>query len=424
MFDELDTLTPDEREAKLFADFGDALAQAATACPGLARHLAGFTSEQELNSVNDRSVLQQLPVLRKQDLMQAQQEIPPFGDFVDVSALEGQRVFMSPGPVWEPQLPGSDPWQAARALHAAGIRRGHRIHNAFSYHLTPGGFILDEGARALGGIVFPAGVGGTETQVQAIRQFAAQAYIGTPDYLQTLLDQAANEQQPLVSLERALVSGGALFPAMRERYAEQGIHVQQCYATADLGVIAYETVSDGVIHPGMVVNEGLIVEILVPGTSQPVVAGEVGEVVVTRLSPIYPLVRFGTGDLSAQLLEPSPCGRTQMRLRGWMGRADQRVKVRGMFVDPLQLQTLPVAHPEVSRWRLSVTRDGGRDLMSLAVTVVEPQTLESGEARASFQESLEATLKRLTNLSGKAAIVTSLPDDGIVVEDKRDYEQD
>lgn len=415
MFDELDTLSPDERETRLFDGFGARLDEAARSCPGLARHLEGHS----LLAVNDRAALQQLPVLRKQTLMQAQQQTPPFGDFVNLAALEGQRVFMSPGPVWEPQLPGSDPWQAARALHAAGIRRGDRIHNAFSYHLTPGGFILDEGARALGGIVFPAGVGGTQAQVQAIRQFAAQVYVGTPDYLQTLLDQAASDSQPLASLQRAMVSGGALFPAMRERYAEQGIHVQQCYATADLGVIAYETATDGQVHPGMLVNENLIVEIVVPGTSTPVAQGEVGEVVVTRLSPVYPLLRFATGDLSAQLPEASPCGRTQMRLRGWMGRADQRAKVRGMFVDPLQLQTLPEAHPEVARWRLTVTREQDRDVMSLAVTLKEPNGAEGGPDA----QALAATLKRLTNLSGVASIVQSLPDDGLVVDDKRDYEQ-
>lgn len=419
MFDELDTLAPAERESRVFAGFGDQLLHAVQACPGLARHLG----DHDLQAIGERAALQQLPVLRKQDLMQAQQQNPPFGEFVDTSALEGLRVFMSPGPVWEPQLPGSDPWQAARALHAAGIRRGDRIHNAFSYHLTPGGFILDEGVRALGGIVFPAGVGGTETQVQAIRHFGAQAYIGTPDYLQTLLDHALAEALPMTSLKRAMVSGGALFPAMRQRYAEQGIHVQQCYATADLGVIAYETASDEIIHPGMVVNEGILVEILVPGTSRPVVAGEVGEVVVTRLSPVYPLIRFATGDLSAELLEPSPCGRTQMRLKGWMGRADQRVKVRGMFVDPQQLQTLPDAHTEVARWRLSVAREAGQDVMSLAVTLVDSPSAAAASEAEGFIQRMEATLKKLTKLSGQVSVVESLPDDGVVVEDKRDYEQ-
>ncbi len=418
MFDERDTLAADEREAALFEGFGARLVEAAVTCPGLARHLDGHS----LSSVNDRAALQQLPILRKQSLMQAQQEKPPFGDFVNLDALQGQRVFMSPGPVWEPQLPGADPWQAARALHAAGIRRGHRLHNAFSYHLTPGGFILDEGARALGCLVFPAGVGGTETQVQAIRHLGAQAYIGTPDYLQVLLDQAASDNQALSSLELALVSGGALFPAMRERYSEQGIHVQQCYATADLGVIAYETSTDGVVHPGMVVNEGLIVEIVVPGTSTPVAPGEVGEVVVTRLSPVYPLLRFATGDLSAELTEASPCGRTQMRLRGWMGRADQRAKVRGMFVDPQQLQSLPDAHPEIARWRLTVRREQDRDIMRLAVTLKE--SAQTGQAVGEMDmQALAATLKRLTNLSGEVCVVDALPDDGLVVEDQRDYEQ-
>ncbi|MGQ7844932.1 phenylacetate--CoA ligase family protein [Granulosicoccus sp. 3-233] len=418
MFDELDTLSANEREQRLFSGFGARLEAAANACPGLARHLEGHS----LLDVNDRAALQQLPVLRKQALMQAQQQSPPFGDFVDMKALEGQRVFMSPGPVWEPQLPGGDPWQSARALHAAGIRRGHRLHNAFSYHLTPGGFILDEGARALGCIVFPAGVGGTDSQVQAMRQFAAQAYIGTPDYLQTLLDHAASEQLELPSLKHALVSGGALFPAMRDRYAEQGIQVQQCYATADLGVIAYETGNDGVVHPGMVINENLIVDIVVPGTSTPVEDGEVGEVVVTRLSPIYPLLRFATGDLSALLPGASPCGRTAMRLRGWMGRADQRVKIRGMFVDPQQLQTLPELHPEVARWRLSVIREQDRDVMTLAVTLKDPLPQTENRDKPDTQ-SLADTLKRLTNLSGSVTIVESLPDDGLVVEDKRDYEQ-
>jgi len=270
--------------------------------------------------------------------------------------------------------------------------------------------------------VFPAGVGGTETQVQAIRHLGAQAYIGTPDYLQVLLDQAASDNQALPSLELALVSGGALFPAMRERYNEQGIHVQQCYATADLGVIAYETSTDGVVHPGMVVNEGLIVEIVVPGTSTPVAPGEVGEVVVTRLSPVYPLLRFATGDLSAELTEASPCGRTQVRLRGWLGRADQRAKVRGMFVDPQQLQSLPDAHPGIARWRLTVRREQDRDIMRLAVTLKESAQTGQGVGEMDMQ-ALAATLKRLTNLSGEVCVVDSLPDDGLVVEDKRDYEQ-
>ncbi|ASJ74954.1 phenylacetate--CoA ligase family protein [Granulosicoccus antarcticus] len=420
MFDQLDTQTASQREAALFADFGARLSACMQTCEGLGTHLQGYAAE----AVHDRESLQTLPVLRKSELMKYQQANPPFGGFVDMQSLEGQRIFMSPGPVWEPQIPGSDPWQAARALHAAGIRRGHRIHNTFSYHLTPGGFILDEGARALGCVVFPAGAGGTETQVQAIRQCGAQVYVGTPDYLQTLLDHANAEDKPLKTLERAMVSGGALFPAMRKRYEEQGVQVLQCYATADLGVIAYESATAGVVHPGMLINEGLIVEILIPGTSTPVTPGEVGEVVVTRLDPVYPLLRFATGDLSAELAEASPCGRTSMRIKGWMGRADQRVKVRGMFVDPVQLQNLPLEYSELARWRLCVSRENDRDIMTLSVTLKSVAADSHDAAQiAALSSRLEGTLKNMTNLSGKVQVVDSLPNDGVVVEDQRDYEQ-
>ena len=421
MFDELDTQPDGVREGALFSDFADRLRNCANSCKGLGRHLEGVS----IDAINDREALAQLPVLRKSDLMAAQQANPPFGDFVRESSLAGSRLFMSPGPVWEPQVGGLDPWQSARALHAAGIRRGDRVHNAFSYHLTPGGFILDEGARALGCVVFPAGVGNTESQVLAIRQLQAKAFIGTPDYLQVLLDHANSESQPLSSIDRALVSGGALFPAMRERYSEQGIQVQQCYATADLGVIAYESQSDGVVHPGMLINEGLIVELLVPGTSMPVEPGDVGEVVVTRLNPDYPLLRFATGDLSAELVEPSPCGRTQRRLRGWMGRADQRVKVRGMFVDPVQLQVLPKAHTEIDRWRLIVSRDDDRDEMTLYITIKQANSGSQSSTHPgdSWLNDVQHTLKQATNLSGVVKVESELPNDGIVIEDKRDYEQ-
>lgn len=417
MFDESDTLTVQERNARLFDGMGLRLQAAAECCHGLAAHLQGH----DLSAINDAQALQRLPVLRKSALMQAQQTDPPFGGFVDMQSLAGQRVFMSPGPVFEPQLPGADPWQGARALHAAGFRQGHRVHNAFSYHQTPGGFILDEAARALGCIVFPAGVGSSEAQVQAIRQYRAQAYVGTPDYLQTLLDVAAADGLTLDSLDRAMVSGGALFPAMRERYSEQGIAVRQCYATADLGVIAYETADNDVVHPGMLVNEGLIVEILIPGTSQPVSPGEVGEIVVTRLSPVYPLVRFATGDLSAVLNEPSPCGRTQMRLRGWLGRADQRTKVRGMFVDPEQLQHLPRDHQELARWRLSISRSENRDQMHLAVVL--HGAMSTADENRALIERLSESLQQYTGLAGTVSIVDELPDDGIVVEDQRTCEQ-
>lgn len=416
MFDELDTQSPAAREEALFDRFPQRLQAAASACPGLAKHLAGTA----IADVTDRVTLQQVPVLRKNVLMQAQQDNPPFGGFVNESSLDGCRVFMSPGPVWEPQLVGADPWQSARALAATGIRRGQRLHNSLSYHLTPGGFILDEGAKALGCVVFPAGAGGTEVQVQAIRHLQSQVYVGTPDYLQILLDHASEEGSPITSITHALVSGGALFPAMRDKYQQQGVHVQQCYATADLGVIAYETNTDGVIHPGMVVSENLIVEILIPGTDTPVSPGDVGEIVVTRLDSGYPLLRFATGDLSAEILEPSPCGRTQMRLAGWMGRADQRAKVRGMFIDPHQLQPLGKSFSELARWRVVISRENNSDAMQLQV-VLKPESGQSIDTQA-LVVKLEDALKSATQLKGTAVVMESLPNDGIVIDDQRDYE--
>lgn len=422
MYDDLEVQSPVAREAGLFDGFARRLQDAAAACPGLEAHLDGHA----LDGINDRAALQTLPVLRKSTVMAAQVANPPFGGFVREQALHGSRIFMSPGPVWEPQLAINDPWQGARALFAAGIRAGDRIHNAFSYHMTPGGFILDEAARALGCVVFPAGVGNTDAQVNALRHSRASVYVGTPDYLQILLDHANTEGQPLTSIKRAMVSGGALFPAMRTNYHEQGIEVFQCYATADLGVIAYETANDTGVNPGMVVNEGLIVEILVPGTGTPVEPGQVGEIVVTRLNPDFPLVRFATGDLSKQLNEPSPCGRTNSRLAGWMGRADQRVKVRGMFVDPLQLGKLADQHAEVDRWRLVVDREDDRDVMRLNLLLDQSVSGSAMPAHAdhdTWLASVASSLKQATGLSGEVVVVDALPDDGIVVDDLRSYDQ-
>lgn len=426
-FDELEFLQASDRENRLFADFAARLKQAVALCPGIEQHLHDVDPDQ----IIDRTSLTGLPVLRKSELMQAQKERPPFGGFVPEQALAGQRMFMSPGPVFEPQLPGADPWQGARALFAAGIRAGDRVHNAFSYHLTPGGFILDEAARALGCVVFPAGAGNTESQLAAIRQLQPTVYTGTPDYLQTLLDAGREDSDgqglPPASFKRALVSGGALFPAMRERYNEQGIHVQQCYATADIGVIAYETATDDEINPGMIVNENLIVELLIPGTGLPVTPGEVGELVVTRLHPDYPLIRFATGDLSAQLLEPSPCGRTGMRIKGWMGRADQRAKVRGMFVDPLQLALVGKNHTPIDRWRLIISRVDDQDTMVLQVTLSEagseiPASQPGHPDHDQWLSSVANSLQKATNLKGEVQVVDALPDDGTIVDDQRDYE--
>ncbi|EFL88780.1 phenylacetate--CoA ligase family protein [Ahrensia sp. R2A130] len=407
MYDEMDTRDPELRERNLFVALPEHLETAVTGAPGLARHLEG----QNLTAITDRTALATLPVLRKSDLMKAQQTQPPFGDFAVAANLTGTRVFVSPGPVWEPQGLGADPWSGARALYAAGFRSDDMVHNALSYHATPGGFILDEALRALGCTVFPAGVGGTEQQVQAANHFGAVAYTGTPDYLKVMLDKADETGIDLSSIKRAMVSGGALFPSMREEYRERGVDVMQSYATADLGVIAYETKGPDGLCDGMIVNEGLIVEILRPGTGDPVAPGEVGELVVTNFSKTYPLVRFATGDLSAVLDEPSPCGRTNMRIKGWMGRADQRTKVKGMFVDPKQVADIISSHAGASAGRLIVSRDGASDSMHLQVTGSDLDA-----------EAIASSIRTVTGLSGTVELVDALPNDGKVIDDTRDYE--
>ncbi|HHZ10906.1 MAG TPA: phenylacetate--CoA ligase [Rhizobiales bacterium] len=411
-FDALETRSQAEREAALFARLPGFLARAMAAAPGLARWLDGV----DPHAVNSRAALARLPVLRKSDLMELQAANPPFGGFADVSAFIGGRVFMSPGPLWEPQGLGADPWASARAFHAAGIRSGDVVHNAFSYHMTPGGFILDEGARALGCTVFPAGTGNTEMQVDAAAALKPNVYCGTPDFLKVMLDKAAETGRNLSSFRLGLVSGGALFPSLRTEYRERGISVLQCYATAEFGVIAFESSApDGAPNPGMIVNEDLIVEIVHPGTNVPVRDGEVGEVVVTSFNPAYPLVRLGTGDLSAILPGASPCGRTNVRIRGWMGRADQRTKVRGMFVDPKQVDEVVRRHPEITRARLVVTREGERDAMTMQV---------EGLAEGAFDPSVvEATLREVTKLGGTVVLVAdgTIPNDGKVISDERDY---
>ena len=411
-FDELETRDIASREAELFGRLPGFLATAAAAAPGLARWLDGI----DLSAVKDRLALAKLPVLHKSDLMDAQAKEPPFGGFADAALLAGQRVFLSPGPLWEPQGPGADPWQAARAFFAAGIRPGDIVHNAFSHHMTPGGFILDEGARALGCTVFPAGTGNTDMQVEAAAALRPTVYCGTPDFLKVMLDRADEMGKDLSSISKALVSGGALFPSLRSEYQARGVSVLQCYATAEFGVIAYESADgDGTPNPGMLVNENLIVEIVRPGTGDPVPDGEVGEVVVTGFNPAYPLVRLGTGDLSAIMPGTSPCGRGNLRIVGWRGRADQRTKVKGMFVDPRQVNEIVSRHPEIAKARLVVARDGERDAMTLHV---EP----AGAAQPDLA-AIAATLREVTKLSGavEAAAAGSLPNDGAVIADQRDY---
>jgi phenylacetate-CoA ligase len=348
--------------------------------------------------------------------MRMQAENPPFGGFADVSALDGGRVFMSPGPIFEPEPGAEEAKSAARAFFAAGIRPGELVHNAFSYHMTPGGFILDAGARALGCSVFPAGIGNTDMQVEAAAALKPSVYAGTPDFLKIMLDRAAETGHDLSSIAKGLVSGGALFPSLRQEYLSRGVRVMQCYATAEFGVIAYESAGeDGEPLPGMIVSENLIVEIVRPGTGDPVPDGEVGELVVTCLNPAYPLIRLGTGDLSAVMPEPSPCGRTGTRIRGWMGRADQRTKVKGMFVDPRHIADVLARHAEIARARLVVTREGERDAMTLHV---EPANAAFPDAKA-----VAATLREITKLGGEVLLAEkgSLPNDGKVISDERDY---
>jgi phenylacetate-CoA ligase len=406
-FDALETRNAETREAELFNSFPAFLKDIKTRIPGWAERLKDIDE----NTINSREALSKISVMRKPELMDAQAKSPPFGGFVDQHQLAGTRVFMSPGPVWEPQAPGPDPWLAARSIYAAGIRKGDIVLCSIGYTLTPGGAILDEGLRALGATVFPAGVGNTEVQAEAIQSLKAGAYVGTPDFLQVILDKAKENGIDVSSLNKALVSGGALFPSMRDKYEAQGIQVTQAYATADIGMIAYETWHDGQLVDGMICNENLIVEIVRPGTDDPVVPGEVGEVVVTSFNSAYPLVRFGTGDMSAVIDEPSPCGRTNTRIKGWLGRADQRTKVKGMFVDPKQIDQIVKSVPTLEKARLIIARENERDVMTLHAL---------GNNLDRF--ALEDVLNEVTNLKGKVEIVDTIPNDGKVIDDQRDYQ--
>lgn len=403
-FDDLEMREPAERERALFAKLPGFLALAVAQCPGWARQLAGV----EPRAVTSRKALAQLPVLRKGELKDRQQACPPLGGFASGDARTFGRLFQSPGPIFEPMGEGGDPWRVARALHAAGFRAGDVIHNAFAYHLTPGGFILDKAARALGCAVVPGGVGNTEMQVDAIAHLRPSGYTGTPDFLKVLLDKAAELGRDVSSVRRGLVSGGALYPSLRQDYAERGVAVFQCYVTAEAGLIAYESEA----LEGMIVAEDIIVEIVRPGTGEPVADGEVGEVVVTTFNPVYPMVRLATGDLSAVLPGASPCGRTNARIKGWLGRADQTTKVKGMFVHPSQVVAVGKRHPELGRLRLVVMR---KDEQDEAVLKAEAQ---GGEALAkAVAETAQATCK--VRVSVQLVPPGSLPNDGKVIADER-----
>jgi phenylacetate-CoA ligase len=403
-FDPLETRDPAARERDLLAKLPDLIARAITA-PGWAAQLAGVGPK----AVTSRTALAALPLLRKSDLAARQKERPPFGGFNVAAPGRVRRLLMSPGPIFEPEGGGNDWWGCARALYAAGFRAGDIVHNSFAYHLTPGGFIMESGAHALGCAVIPAGTGNTEQQLEAIAHLKPVGYMGTPDFLKILLDAAAKSGKDISSIKRGFVSGAALPGSLRQELATRGVKVQQCYATADVGVIAYESEA----LSGMIVNETLILEIVRPGTGEPVPEGEVGEVVVTSFNPDYPMVRLATGDLSAAMKGASPCGRTNMRIAGWMGRADQTTKVKGMFVHPSQIAEIGRRHRELGRLRLTVAREGEQDAMTLKAECAAPP--------AGFGEAVAATLQAVTKLRGAVEFVPpgSLPNDGKVIADER-----
>src|SRR5215813_662982 len=355
-YDALETRDPAVREREQFARLSDIIARAMTA-PGWARYLSGVDPK----AVTTRSALANLPVLRKSDISTLQKEYPPFGGLNVTEPGKTRRLLMSPRPIFEPEGAGADWWGAARAVHAAGLRAGDIVHNSFAYHLTPGGFILESGAHTLGCAVIPGGIGNTEQQLEAIAHYRPTGYFGTSDFLKILLDSAEKSGKDASSIKRGLVSGAALPASLRDELGRRGIAVLQCYATAELGVIAYESEA----REGMIVNETVILEIVRPGTGDPVPDGEVGEVVVTSFNPDYPMIRLGTGDLSALVPGVSPCGRTNACIKGWMGRADQTAKVKGMFVHPRQIAAIAARHPELKRLRLVVDRCAEQDRMTL-----------------------------------------------------------
>jgi phenylacetate-CoA ligase len=405
-YDQLETRDPAQRELAQFNLLPDLIRQAVAAAPGWAGHLKGV----EPAAVTSRDALAAVPVLRKSGLHALQARRAPFGGFATSPVTEMARVFMSPGPIFEPEGRGEDWWRAARALFAAGVRKGDIVHNTFAYHLTPGGWILDSGARALGCAVIAAGPGNTEQQIEAIQALKPSVYVGVPDYLKILLDKARDTGKDATSFKKAVVSGGALFPSLRAEYKQRGVSTFQTYATADLGVIAYESQA----LDGMIVDDGVIVEIVRPGTGNPVPPGEVGEVVVTSFNRDYPMIRLATGDLSAVLPGISPCGRTNMRIKGWLGRADQTTKVKGMFVHPEQVAEVARRHAGVGRVRLVVGRSGEQDVMTLRAEASDD---------AGLKAKLAETLQSVTKLKGEVELVApgSLPNDGKVIADERTY---
>ena len=412
-YDSLETRDPAAREQALLAALPAQIAHAKNNAPGFARILAGVDPQ----GVNSRAALAKLPVTRKSDLGELQKHEPPLGGLNATPLNKLAKIFVSPGPVYEPEGTAPNWWRTARALFAAGLRSNNLVINTFAYHFTPAGSMMESGARALGCTVVPGGIGQTEMQVSTIADLRISAFIGTPSFLKLIVEKADELKTDIGCLKHAMVGGEYLPPALRKSLGERGIRVMQSYGTADLGSLAYESaLPDGTVTEGMILDEDLLLEIVRPGTGDPVAPGEVGEVVITSFNPDYPLVRFGTGDLSAVLAGTSPCGRTNVRIKGWMGRADQTTKVRGMFVTPKQLGEIVRRHPELVKARLVVAGTTGNDSMTLRC--------EASSEDAGLKAALVASIRDVTKLRGDIEFVPtgSLPNDGKVIDDTRKYD--
>jgi phenylacetate-CoA ligase len=411
-FDKLETRSSRRREMQLMAELPRLVAHAKKRAPGFARILEDVSP----SNIRTRKALATLPVTRKSDLATLQKELPPLGGLNATAVEKLGKLFVSPGPIYDPEGRGKDWWRTARGLFAGGFRAGDRVLNTFAYHFTPAGSMLESGAAALGCTVIPSGTGQTEMQVAAIRDLKVNAFVGTPSFLKLIVEKADEMKADISSLQKAHVGAEYLPPALRKSLQERGIRVSQTYASADLGLMAYESVMpDGTVNEGMILDERLILEIVRPGTGDPVASGEVGEVVITTFNKDYPLIRFATGDLSAVLSGTSPCGRTNVRIKGWMGRADQSTKVRAMFVTPRQVNDIVRRHPEIARARLVVDGEAGNDRMTLKCEVTEQVD--------GLKEALVASIRDVTKLRGEVELVApgSLPNDGKVIEDLRTY---
>lgn len=407
-YDDLETRSLEQRASAVAAALPKQIAHSKASSPAFGASLADIDPA----AITSREALAGLPVIRKSELVALQAATPPLGGLGAVAPGSLAHIYMSPGPIFEGEGREDDAWRFARSAYAAGFRAGDIVHNTFAYHLTPAGMFVDTGCRALGCAVFPGGVGNTEIQVQAIGHLRPNRYAGTPSFLKILLEKAAELGVDASSLNKGLVGGEALPPSLRAEIAALGCDVLQCYGTADLGLIAYESEA----KEGMIIDEGVVVEIVRPGTGDPLPDGEVGEVVVTTFNPSYPLIRFGTGDMSAIMDGASPCGRTNARIKGWMGRADQTTKVKGMFVHPGQIADVVKRHPEISKARLVVTGRTGNDVMTLHVEVAG-----GGDA---LVDAVKQSIQNVTKLRGEVSLVApgALANDGVVIEDARSYE--